>query len=189
MQCCDLFGLIFPDGQRCFRHQSPADRAWVADLNQRAQTVGIIPDSSRGWPYGPNLYVKGRSDLIEWATRYGLRLSFTHKDGNDSLHWLRRGAGSVSYDSHIDDTTWQDHVTHWTYNRQPACVLSQPYHLSPGALARLAHLESDPSLKVSVGGPLWYGQHTGLQTMSIAIWRHDILDRIYSERLPGSVTF
>lgn len=82
-QCKD-HGLNLPDGHRACQQHIPSQwRSTLDDLDHRAQRV--IPD---GWPYGPNIDVQARIDLIRWAESLGVKHSGTRCQ---QLHWLRSG--------------------------------------------------------------------------------------------------
>lgn len=148
--CCKNRGLFFPDrGKRCPRHQSAEDKTLVADLDRQAKP---IIGGARGWPYGPNIDVRSRAGLVEWAESYGLKLA---RSSRSCTHWLR-GERCSERDAHGDQRGgWRDHVTCWTYAGEPAVVLAHPYGLQSDDVASLGTLAAQDDLEVFVSGKHW----------------------------------
>ncbi len=112
-----------------------------------------------------------REALVEWAGPLGLRQSKTH---NKCLHWLRgkQCPRAAAYGACGATVPGADHLSVWNRGpgRNPAVIVSQPYHLYDEDLAELAELANDPDLVVEIdedGG--WYGA----RTIWVAIWRAD----------------
>lgn len=171
-KCCSgWMGIRFPDGvERCFRHASADDRALVADLDRRGRIIGLKKSadprwhSALQWLYGPNIDVGTRLRMVEWAEKNDLRA--TKLGRHRCLTWLRNGRCRVCR----IHPQWQDHVSAWTRFGQPACLLSQPYHLWPDDYAHLEALDADPELEVELKAEgSWYGYGT----WHVAVWRAD----------------
>lgn len=172
-ECCQSKGWDYPDGQkRCHRHATPDDRELVAQLDKRAAKIGIKPDD---WPYGANIDVVARQNLLEWAEHYELRPSRTTCGG---VCWLRSGRCQRS-DCHSGKPDWMDHLTWWTRRGKPALLLAQPYGLEA---SQLRPLLDDDSLHVLVHARGWYGWGT----VAIEIWRKDVHDEMIQGVLPST---
>ncbi|MER7331788.1 MULTISPECIES: hypothetical protein [unclassified Micromonospora] len=168
--CCQHDGLFYPDGgKRCFRHSSPEDRALVADLDARAAAGRTLGE--RGWPYGPNIDVQSRMEMLSWAEQYGLRRAETRCQ---NLHWLRKGRCGVQRCDPLG--RWADHVTRWSRNGRPAVLVAQPYGLSNDQFAQVAAL-NDEELQVAVDGTGWYGHGTTF----VQVWRVDAWNAILAD--------
>lgn len=164
--CCDKTGLRFPDGtRRCRRHLTPEQEELLEHLDRRAVAVGIHPERRDlpGWPYGPNVDVQARQDLLAWAEPRGLRLSRSGR----CLQWPR-GKRCRPCDH---EPRWLDHVTCWNHARKPAVLLAQPYHLSGEDFTELRTLESEGFVVVIGSG--WYGHGT----KAVEVWRSDQYER------------
>lgn len=155
---CERHGLNYPDGTRaCARHTPPQWRERLADLDHRR--AKIAPE---GWPYGPNIDVQARVNLIEWADPLGVKLSSTRCQ---ELHWLRTGRCQ-----HADcrPLRWMDHTTRWSLNGKPALLLTQPYGDLEGHREAMGNILEDDELHVETK-PSWYGHGT----TGIFVWRVD----------------
>lgn len=145
--------LYFPE-PRCGRHTTGEQRDLLADLDRRAPGIGI---RNGGWPYGPNIDVVGRAEMIGWAEHHKLRYSLH----GDCLHWLSRGRCGVSVCREDRNThQWMDHVTGWTRDGKAAVLVAQPYGLFTSDIADLAKISDEWSLDVLVDGTSWYGHGT-----------------------------
>lgn len=85
---------MFADGERCFAHWSRADRAVVADLDDRAPGIGLAERADRDvdrycWPHGLGHRTDAAIHLLEWAERLRLRLS--HAYGHLCVGWITGG--------------------------------------------------------------------------------------------------
>ena len=165
--------MIFPDDRRvCFRHATEQDRALINDLDGLAPEIGLKPlpadmrgwGSSFGWPYGPNIDVQARIDMLKWAREDGLRLST-----GDCLHWLCTGRCGKRYDIRGCREGWMDHVTGWNRGkgRNPAVLVSQPYGISAEGKSALHVLGEEPGIRVEVKDSGWYGYGTNF----IGVWK------------------
>lgn len=144
-----------PDGWVCVRHVTAEQHAQLADLDERGKAIGI--KSGEYWPYGPNVYVDSRADMVTWAEREGLKLS----PRGDCLHWLTRGRRNVAL-CERGDHGWMDHVTGWNRDGKPAVLVAQPYGLTQRELAQLGAL---PDVDVRIDGTGWYGAGTTFVTV------------------------
>ncbi|MEU8158128.1 hypothetical protein AB0B94_31120 [Micromonospora sp. NPDC048986] len=172
-ECCEWRGLFYPDGQkRCFQHASAADRRLVAETTARAEEAGVL-DKQGDWPYGPNIDVRSRLALLEWAEYYELRRANTYCRG---LHWLLKGRCGVQVCNQRLGS-WMDHVTRWTYKGKPAVMIAQPYGVRSGDFASLAEVEAEDTLNMWIKGGGWYGWGT----VAVEVWRKDAHDEWHAE--------
>lgn len=163
----------------CYRCSPPELRDRVAAVDEAARQMRIVarePEAmygwhDLGWPYGPNIDLDSREALVEWAGPIGLRQSKTH---NKCLHWLRgkHCPRNTGYGACGATVPGADHVSVWNRGpgRNPAVIVSQPYHLYDEDLAELGELAKDPDLVVEIdedGG--WYG----MGSLWVAVWRAD----------------
>lgn len=159
---CERRGLNFPGGQgevrACPAHTSQEWRARLTDLDQRAKKI-----LRHGWPYGPNVSIQSRIDLIAWAEPLGVKLSASRCEG---LHWLRKG---VCQHSMCDGFPWMDHTTRWNLDGKPALVLTQPYNSAERQRELMGDLLEDNELHVEIK-PGWYGHGT----IGAFVWRADV---------------
>lgn len=161
----------------CYRCATPELRDRVDTVDQAARQMRIVtpePGAIYGWhdlawPYGPNIDLDSREALVEWAGPLGLRQS---KTPNKCLHWLRgkQCPRAAAYGACGATVPGADHLSVWNRGpgRNPAVIVSQPYHLNDKELAELAELAKDPDLVVEIdedGG--WYGAGTTW----VALWR------------------
>ncbi|QGV79745.1 hypothetical protein [Streptomyces ficellus] len=161
-------GLFFGSGIGeakwwCWRCQSADQKELIRYLDDHAR--GVLSRDADGvhWPYGPNIYVQMRADLLDWADRHDL------KNGNTGcssrLHWLDRGRcakrecqGRPEFYDHT--TTWLSRTT-----GKPALVFNQPYRQVDPAEVWDA-ISEYPSLTAEVGPESWYGAGTS----GVYIW-------------------
>ena len=65
---------------------------WPTVLDRRGAAIGLRsdPDYIGGllWPYGPNIDVRTRARMCDWAEANGLRLA---RPRHKCLTWLRKG--------------------------------------------------------------------------------------------------
>lgn len=159
---CDHRGLIFPNERggirACSVHTSKEWHARLADIDQRAEKV-----LHRGWPYGPDLSIQARIDLVEWAEPLGVKLSGSRCEG---LHWLRKGA---CHHNLCNRYPWMDHTTRWNLDGKPALVLTQPYKSAERQREMMGDLLEDNELHVEIK-PGWYGYGT----IGAFVWRADV---------------
>lgn len=169
-RCCRHRGLIFPDGgRRCWRHTSYTDRELLWALDGRASRCGFGTDDGgwlrpleRVWPYGPNIDVQMRADMLDWAEAHGLHVS---QAAHKCLNWLRRGRCLVVACSATMPPGWFDHVTIWLSDHHRVLV-SQPYEVDGRDRAELEALDVEPGLRVEIEPTGWYRAGT----LWIAVW-------------------
>lgn len=161
-------GLFFGSGVGettwwCWRCQSTSQKELVSSLDDRAR--GVLNRDADGvdWPYGPNVYVQMRADMLDWADLHDV------KSGNTScssgLHWLAKGR--CSKQACHDRPGFYDHTTMWLSRAtgRPALVFNQPYsRVDPAEVRKL--ISEYPSLTAEVGPESWYGAGT----TSVYIW-------------------
>jgi hypothetical protein len=103
--CTGTVNLLWFPEPRCGRHTTGEQRESLADLAARGPGIGIRND---GWPYGPNIDVVGRAQMVAWAEAEKLR----HSDVGDCLHWLSRGRCGVQICREDRNThRWMDHTS------------------------------------------------------------------------------
>lgn len=161
-ECCNWRGMVYPDGgKRCQRHVTKADRELVAELDRRAKPILAGQD----WPYGPNIDVRSRQRLVDWAEPIGLKRA---KTSCQELHWLRKGRCGVVACTRMG--RWMDHVTRWSLDGRPAVLVAQPYGLMNDDVAALGQVAGFDDLIVHIGHRGgWYGYGTTF----IELWRAD----------------
>ncbi|GGN02424.1 hypothetical protein [Streptomyces fuscichromogenes] len=83
-------GLFFGSGIGeakwwCWRCQSTDRKELISSLDDHAQ--GVLNRDADGvhWPYGPNIYVQMRADMLDWADRHDLKSGDT--GSSSGLHW------------------------------------------------------------------------------------------------------
>ncbi|WP_435108857.1 hypothetical protein [Nocardiopsis synnemataformans] len=163
---CKGHGLNFPDDTRaCPAHTTPQWREHLADLDRRAKTV-----TAKAWPYGPNVDVRARIDLLDWAEPLGVRRS---SNRCNALHWLRTGRCSSAVGSECTPFSWMDHTTSWMLDSKPALVLTQPYSTADRLRERMGGLLRDEGLRIEFE-PGWYGYGT----IGAFIWRKDAHEKL-----------
>ncbi|WP_432042749.1 hypothetical protein [Streptomyces cadmiisoli] len=162
-------GLFFGSGKEaqwwCSRCQSAGHKKLINSLDDRSQGVLTRDADGVDWPYGPNVYVQMRADLLDWADQYDLRSGST--GCSSGLHWLDKGR-CAKRECH-DRPGFYDHTTTWLSRTtgRPALVFNQPY--SQVDLADIWKLISEyPSLTAEVGPESWYGS----RTFGVYIWNH-----------------
>ncbi|MFJ9148838.1 hypothetical protein ACIRP7_12335 [Streptomyces sp. NPDC102270] len=144
-------GLFFGSGIGkakwwCWRCQSTDQEELVSSLDDHAR--GVLNRDADGvhWPYGPNVYVQMRADLLDWADRHDLKSGNT--GCSSGLHW------------HDHTTTWLSRTT-----GRPALVFNQPYRQVDRAEVWDC-ISEYPSLTAEVGPESWYGAGTS----GVYIW-------------------
>jgi len=176
-ECVRGLWLTDVDSRRkvCPRCATDSQKARVVAVQKAVRDLKIIRAATlsgawrgAGWPYGPNIDVDSREELVAWAGPHGLRASSTFRS---CLHWLqqipcpRDRSGMCA-----EQIPGADHVSAWNRGsgKNSAVLVSQPYTLDLHSRARLAELNASPDLKVDIddaGG--WYGHGT----VFVAIWR------------------
>lgn len=177
----------------CHRCATAEHRARIDTVDHAAREKKLVPRVSGmtgawhglQWPYGPNIDVDSREALVAWAGPLGLRLSSTH---TRCLHWLQRKHCPRMWGGRCStEVPGADHVTAWNRGagRNPAVLVSQPYHLDDEARRQLADIDNSPGLRVEiVEGGGWYGAGT----IFVTIWRTDDTPGSRAERRhPGNV--
>ncbi|MFD3468760.1 hypothetical protein ACFWWM_20715 [Streptomyces sp. NPDC058682] len=163
-------GLLFGSGMGeakllCRRCQSADQKELVSSLDDRAR--GVLNRDADGvrWPYGPNIYVQMRADLLDWAEQHDLKSGNT--GCSSKLHWLDKGRcakrecrGRPGFYDHT--TTWLSRTT-----GRPALVFNQPYGQVDPAKVRES-ISEYPSLTAEVGPESWYGAGT----TGVYIWNN-----------------
>jgi hypothetical protein len=149
----------------CWRCRTAEQKELVRSLDEKARNV--LDRSAEGvhWPYGPNVYVQMRADLLEWADRHDLKSGSTRC--SSGLHWLDKGR-CAKRDCH-GKPSFYDHTTMWRSRTtgKPALVFTQPYEdVTPAEVH--ASIREYPSLTAEVGPESWYGGGT----TAIYIWNH-----------------
>ncbi|MGW2553103.1 hypothetical protein [Streptomyces sp. NPDC001635] len=160
-------GLFFGSGKEakwwCSRCQSASQKKLISSLDDRSQSVLTRDADGVDWPYGPNVYVQMRADLLDWADRYDLRSGST--GCSSGLHWLDKGR-CAKRECH-DRPGFYDHTTTWLSltTGRPALVFNQPYwQVDPADISKLT--SEYPSLTAEVGPESWYGSGT----FGVYIW-------------------
>lgn len=147
----------------CWRCQSTDQKQLVKSLDERARGVLNRDEDGVLWPYGPNVYVPMRADLLDWADQHDLKIGNT--GCSSGLHWLDKGRCAKR--ECLGKPEFYDHTTTWLSRNsgRPALVFNQPYgHVD---LAEVRESISEyPSLTAEVGPESWYG----CDTTSIYIW-------------------
>ena len=163
---CEGHGLNFPDGTRaCPKHTTPEWREHLDVLDQRAKKV-----TPSAWPYGPNIDVQARGDLLDWAEPLGVKRAGTRCNG---LHWLRTGKCPNTHE--CPPFGWMDHTTKWSLGGEPALVLTQPYKSADNLREKVGDLVNDKDLRVEFK-PGWYGHGT----TGVFVWRADVHEKLFS---------
>lgn len=98
----------------------------------------------------------------DWAAKHGLRES---QSARPPLAWLRghqrpRRWEQIHEWEVAERGFWEDHVTLWLKDGKPFMVVSQPYHLTPEALAELGELTQEFDVSVDGAGSWHYPGHT-----------------------------
>lgn len=86
-------GLFFGSGREakwwCSRCQSADQKELASSLDDRSRGVLTRDADGVDWPYGPNIYVRMRADLLDWADQHDLKSGNT--GCSSGLHWLDKG--------------------------------------------------------------------------------------------------
>lgn len=161
-------GLFFSSGIGeakwwCWRCQSADQRQLINYLDGRAR--GVLHRDADGvhWPYGPNIYVQMRADLLDWADEHDVKSG--HTGCSTGLHWLDKGR-CTKRECH-DRPGFYDHTTTWLSRTtgRPALVFNQPYRqVNPAEVWEA--ISEYPTLTAEVGPESWYGAGT----TGIYIW-------------------
>lgn len=160
-------GLFFDSASEakwwCSWCQSADQKLLVSSLDDRARGVLTRDADGVDWPYGPNVYVRMRAGLLDWADQHDLKSGST--GCSSGLHWLDTGR-CAKRECH-DRPGFYDHTTMWLSRTagRPALVFNQPY--KPVDPAEVQELISEyPSLTAEVGPESWYGSGT----LGVYIW-------------------
>lgn len=137
----------------------------------RAKAVGLksVTGARRGrsltWPYGPNIHLPMREQLLTWAEQRSLRL-VGYNCERDCLHWLAKGQCSAWRCGRDDQLRYDDvydHGTAWLGPRygtgrrdQVRVLVMQPYTVSFGAVEALRAKVQPLGLTVEVGPAPYY---------------------------------
>ena len=154
--CCGMNGKSFGDGPpRCSKHFKPGDRELIAESDRQGKGV-LLADGA--WPYGPNVNIDSRFEMIEWAESNGLRLA---RRNHLCPRWLKLGACRRGWQcsDRIDLLTakWCDHMTPWkTLGGEAAVLVFQPYELTAAERMEINALcaANDLTAEIREGG--WY---------------------------------
>ncbi|MFF0484835.1 hypothetical protein [Streptomyces sp. NPDC004435] len=153
-----FFGAGIGDAQwRCLRCQSPSHRNLITDLDNRARDILRRDTDGVHWPYGPNIYVQMRADLLDWADQHKLRSGDTRC--SSGLHWLDKGR-CAKRDCH-SKPDFYDHTTMWLSRNtgRPALVFTQPYRsVDPAEIDQA--ISDHPYLTAEISPESWYGGGT-----------------------------
>ncbi|WP_222623822.1 hypothetical protein, partial [Streptomyces buecherae] len=149
----------------CWRCQSTDQKDLIRSLDDQAR--GVLSRDTNGvdWPYGPNIYVQMRADLLDWADRHDLRSGNT--GCSSGLHWLDKGRCAKR--ECLGRPEFYDHTTMWLSRAtgRPALVFNQPYRQVDSSEVREA-ISEYPSLTAEVGPESWYGAGTS----GVYIWNN-----------------
>ncbi|MEU7157347.1 hypothetical protein [Streptomyces chrestomyceticus] len=148
---------------RCWRCQSSDQKDLVSSLDDRSRDVLRRDADGVLWPYGPNIYVQMRVDLLDWADRHGLKVGDT--GCSSGLHWLDKGRCAKR---ECQDRPWfYDHTTMWLSRTtgKPALVFNQPYEEVDPAEVR-EFISEYPTLRAEISPETWYGA----DTTGVYIW-------------------
>lgn len=163
---CKSHGLNFPDNTRaCPKHTTAQWSEHLTALDQRAKNI-----TPQAWPYGPNINVQARADLLDWAEPLGVKRAKTYCN---ALHWLR--TGQCPNTAECNPFRWMDHTTQWSLDGNPALVLTQPYKTAEDLREATAPIQGDPDLKVEIK-PGWYGHGT----VGVFVWRADAYEKLFA---------
>ncbi|MFE3825306.1 hypothetical protein [Streptomyces sp. NPDC059092] len=173
-------GLFFDSGIGeakwwCWRCQSTDQKDLISFLDDRAR--GVLSRDADGvdWPYGPNVYVRMRADLLDWADQHDLKSGNT--GCSSGLHWLDKGRCAKRQCQ--DRPRFYDHTTTWLSRTtgRPALVFNQPYtRVDPGEVRE--SISEYPSPTAEMGPESWYGAGT----VGVYIWNDG--NRSEAVRLP-----
>ncbi|MFD7897426.1 hypothetical protein [Streptomyces sp. NPDC059743] len=173
-------GLFFGFGMKeaewwCWRCQSADQKELISFLDDRARGVLNRDVDGVDWPYGPNIYVQVRADLLDWADLYDLKIGSTRC--SSGLHWLDKGRCAKR--ECLDKPEFYDHTTTWLSRTtgRPALVFNQPYRQVDTAEVWQS-ISEYPSLTAEVGPESWYGAGTN----GVYIWNEG--NRSETVRLP-----
>ncbi|MGW8688455.1 hypothetical protein ACWGNN_47185 [Streptomyces sp. NPDC055817] len=159
-----FFGSGIGDAQWwCRRCQSTGQKNLISSLDDRAR--GVLGRDADGahWPYGPNVYVQMRADLLDWTDRHNLKSGDTRC--SSGLHWLDKGR--CAKQECYGKPGFYDHTTTWLSRTtgRPVLVFNQPYkHVDPVEVGQA--ISDYPSLTAEVGAEDWYGGGT----IGVYIW-------------------
>lgn len=159
-----FFGSGIGEGKWwCWHCQSTDQKELISSLDDGARGVLNRDADGVGWPYGPNIYVQMRADLLDWADRHDVKIGRT--GCSSGLHWLDKGR-CAKRDCR-DVPGFYDHTTTWLSRTtgRPALVFTQPYKQVEPAEVRES-ISDYPSLTAEVGPDSWYGA----RTTGVYIW-------------------
>ncbi|SDI55118.1 hypothetical protein SAMN05421505_1687 [Sinosporangium album] len=140
-----------------------------------AKLVGIT--SEWDWPYGPNIDLRSRVAMIEWAKGHGLRLA--RSSAPLCPTWLEQGRcrGCDKRGGHHHFRL--DHMSGWTRGGAPAVIVNHPYGLGADDVRYLDEATESGLLTVSVPGAGWYGH----STIQVELWATAAYDAATKARL------
>lgn len=163
------YATHFEDGRKlCRRHYTDDDRAMLADLDRRGRAVGLNragehdPDNSVAWPYGPNVHVRMRRALLDWAEAN--QLTYAGRS-HACLSWLaneRCPGPSRCAGQTLAVLRWLDHPSSWTGPAGLRLLVSQPYALTADDGPALQAVTAAEGLHLIIHPPgvSWYGFQT-----------------------------
>lgn len=149
----------------CIRCQNTEQRELLAWLDGRATGVLKSAHSEVAWPYGPNVSVQMRIDLLDWAEHHDVKIGDT--GCRSGLHWLDKGRCGKQHCG--TPPRFYEHTTKWLSRTtgKPSLVLTQPYEISAPSPAQVQALIAPfPSLSAEIGPRGWYGRGT----VGVYIW-------------------
>jgi hypothetical protein len=119
--------------------------------SKRARAVGIKADR---WPYGPNIDLLSRFQLVLWAERH--QLVYDSTPGRSCPHWV---AGQSQYHGCdlAPEMGWLDHGSRWrranlgaTAPKSNRVLVSQPYHITEREWSEIVALRDALGLAVTL---------------------------------------
>ena len=170
-------GLYFPHEEGhvyvCRTCQTGPRRALVRELDARA--TGILRTSGQvPWPYGPNIYVQMRRELLDWAEQGGFKAAPKRSKGYHCptyLHWLK--GQTCDWETYGTKPYFYDHATRWVHKGDPDSrfLLIQPYEGGGEVRTTLDMMEYQDKHGLDIVdhmGPGWYGTGTHAYTVHAA---------------------
>ena len=172
-KCCEYRGLFFgPErDKRCAKHRTDAQNWQYHKAQEMGRYVLAKPDH---WPYGANIDVHSRLQMLEWAARFRLRL---YDGSHICLRWLNLGYCRKGWrcDGNLYHATgmpshWVDHVTAWkTRDGKPAVIVSQPYYPTAEDKMDVRAICAVRELVPVITDDSWYGY----STTQIELWNSE----------------
>ncbi|WP_162794820.1 hypothetical protein [Nonomuraea lactucae] len=151
---------------------------WLPEATYSAADAKLVGITGNNWPYGPNIDLRSRAQMVAWAKPLGLKLA--RSTAPLCLKWLEAGRCRGCDSGGLHDEFHIDHMSGWTLNGTPAVIVNHPYDLTGDTIRDLAAAAEIPGLSVSSPGGGWYGN----PTVQIEVWNEAVRAQIWRRKTP-----